>query len=296
MTVADFRRIALSLEGVEEYPHAASLAQAEGYGNLMLTLGQQAAFVEEAPEIFLPIPGGWGKMGHTHIRLAAVSEDEPSRKNTHVPESSGVTDKKRGKATTMRATRARNINSNKKDLSPEQREELLRALKARFEKNMNRHRGLVWAKVQAKLEVNAEKLWSLNEMETTGGEPDVVGHDKKTDEYIFYDCSAESPKGRRSFCYDREALESRKEHKPDDNAVDMAAAMAIELLTEEQYRELQKLGNFDTKTSSWVKTPSDIRKLGGALFCDRRFNTVFVYHNGAECYYAARAFRGSLRV
>jgi hypothetical protein len=196
----------------------------------------------------------------------------------------------------MRATRARNINSNKKDLSPEQREELLRALKARFEKNMNRHKGLEWAKVQAKLEANAEKLWSLNEMERTGGEPDVVGHDKKTGEYIFYDCSAESPKGRRSVCYDREALESRKEHKPEDNAIDMAAAMGIELLTEEQYRELQKLGHFDTKTSSWVKTPSDIRTLGGALFCDRRYDTVFVYHNGAESYYAARAFRGSLRV
>jgi len=196
----------------------------------------------------------------------------------------------------MSATRTRNSNSNRKGLSPEQREELLRALKARFEKNMSRHRGLEWAKVQAKLEVNAEKLWSLNEMERTGGEPDVVGHDKKTGEYIFYDCSAESPKGRRSFCYDREALESRKEHKPEDNAVDMAAAMGIALLTEEQYRELQKLGNFDTKTSSWVKTPSDIRKLGGALFCDRRFDTVFVYHNGAESYYAARAFRGSLRV
>jgi hypothetical protein len=196
----------------------------------------------------------------------------------------------------MRATRARNINSNKKDLSPEQREELLRALKARFENNMNRHKGLDWAKVQAKLEANAEKLWSLNEMERTGGEPDVVGHDKKTGEHIFYDCSAESPKGRRSVCYDREALESRKEYKPADNAIDMGAAMGIELLTEEQYRELQKLGNFDTKTSSWVKTPSAIRKLGGALFCDRRYNTVFVYHNGAESYYAARAFRGSLRV
>ena len=161
---------------------------------------------------------------------------------------------------------------------------------------MNRHKGLEWAKAQAKLEVNAEKLWSLNEMERTGGEPDAVGHDKKTGEYIFYDCSAESPKGRRSVCYDREALESRKEHKPEDSAIDMAAAMGIELLTEEQYRELQKLGNFDTKTSSWVKTPSDIRKLGGALFCDRRYDTVFVYHNGAESYYAARAFRGSLRV
>src|SRR2546425_8414768 len=162
--------------------------------------------------------------------------------------------------------RARNINSNKKDLSPEQREELLRALKARFEKNMNRHKGLEWVKVQAKLEVNAEKLWSLNEMERTGGEPDVVGHDKKTGEYIFYDCSAESPKGRRSFCYDREALASRKEHKPENNAIDMAAAIGIELLTEEQYRELQKLGNFDTKTSNWLKTPADIRKLGGASF------------------------------
>jgi Protein of unknown function (DUF4256) len=196
----------------------------------------------------------------------------------------------------MRATRARNIKSNKKDLSPEQREELLRALKARFEKNMNRHKGFEFAEVQAKLAANTEKVWSLNEMERTGGEPDVVGHDKKTGEYIFYDCSAESPKGRRSVCYDREALESRKEHKPKDNAIDMAAAMGIELLTEEQYRELQKLGDFDSKTSSWVKTPSAIRKLGGALFCDRRYDTVFVYHNGAESYYAARAFRGSLRV
>src|SRR2546430_1552890 len=197
---------------------------------------------------------------------------------------------------TMRATKARNMNSNKKELLPEQRKELLGALKARFEKNMNRHKGLEWAKVQAKLEANTEKLWSLNEMERTGGEPDVVGHDKKTGEYIFYDCSAESPKGRRSVCYDREALESRREHKPEDNAIDMAAAMGIELLTEEQYRELQNLGDFDTKTSSWVKTPSAIRKLGGALFCDRRYDTVFVYHNGAESYYAARAFRGSLRV
>jgi hypothetical protein len=186
--------------------------------------------------------------------------------------------------------------SNKKALSPEPYEELLRSLKARFEKNMNRHKGLEWAQVQARLEANAEKLWSLNEMERTGGEPDVVGHDKKTDEYIFYDCSADSPNGRRSLCYDREALESRKEHKPKDDAINMASAIGIELLTEEQYRELQKLGNFDTKTSSWVKTPSAIRKLGGALFCDRRFNTVFVYHNGAESYYAARAFRGSLRV
>jgi hypothetical protein len=196
----------------------------------------------------------------------------------------------------MTATKARNMNSNKKDLLTKQREELLRALKVRFEKNMDRHQGLEWDKVQAKLEPNAEKLWSLNEMERTGGEPDVVGHDKKTGEYIFYDCSADSPKGRRSVCYDGEALESRKEHKPKDSAVAMAAAMGIELLTEEQYRELQKLGEFDTKTSSWVKTPSDVRKLGGALFCDRRFNTVFTYHNGAESYYAGRAFRGWLRV
>src|SRR5215831_13611622 len=190
----------------------------------------------------------------------------------------------------------KNTKSNKKLLPPKQREELLRALKARFEKNMNRHKGLEWAKIQAKLEANGEKLSPLNEMEGTGGEPDVVGHDKKTGEYIFYDCSAESPKGRRSLCYDREALETRKENKPKDSAIDMAAAMGIEILTEEQYRELQKLGDFDTKTSSWVKTPSDIRKLGGALFCDRRYGHVFVYHNGAESYYAARAFRGSLRV
>jgi hypothetical protein len=189
-----------------------------------------------------------------------------------------------------------NINSNKKELSAEQRKELIRALKARFEKNMNRHKGLAWAKVQAKLEANTEKLWSLNEMERTGGEPDVIGYDKKTGEYIFYDCSAESPKGRRSVCYDREGLESRKEHKPENNAVDVAAAMGIELLTEEQYRELQKLGNFDTKTSSWVKTPPEIRKLGGALFCDRRYDHVFLYHNGAESYYGGRGFRGSLRV
>ena len=183
---------------------------------------------------------------------------------------------------------------NKKELSSEQRKELLSTLKTRFEKNMNRHKGLEWAKVQAKLEANTEKLWSLNEMERTGGEPDVVGYNKG--EYIFYDCSAESPKGRRSLCYDREALEARKEFKPKNNAIDMAAAMGIELLTEEQYRDLQKLGNFDTKTSSWVKTPSDIRKLGGAIFCDRRYDTVFVYHNGAESYYAARGFRGLLRV
>ena len=189
-----------------------------------------------------------------------------------------------------------NSNSIKNELSPEQREEILRALKARFEKNKNRHKGLEWVKVQAKLETSTKKLWSLNEMERTGGEPDVVGYDEKTAEYIFHDCSAESPKGRRNVCYDREALESRKEHKPENSAIDMAAAMGIELLTEEQYRELQKLGNFDTKTSSWAKTPSDIRKLGGALFADRRYNTVFVYHNSAPSYYAARGFRGSLRV
>src|SRR2546426_4285817 len=183
----------------------------------------------------------------------------------------------------------KNIKSNKKELSPEQREELVRALKARFEKNMNRHKGLEWAKVQAKLEANTDKVWSLNEMERTGGEPDVVGHDTKTGEYIFYDCSAESPKDRRSVCYDREGLDSRKEHKPENNAIDMAAAMGIELLTEEQYRELQKLGDFDTKTSSWVKAPADIRKLGGALFGDHRFGHVFVYHNGAQSYYSGRA-------
>jgi hypothetical protein len=183
-----------------------------------------------------------------------------------------------------------------KDMKAKEREELLSALRARFEKNMNHHKGFEWANVQAKLEANPEKLWSLNEMERTGGEPDVVGYDNKMDEYIFYDCSAESPVGRRSICYDREGLESRKEHKPEDNAIDMATAMGIELLTEEQYRELQELGNFDTKTSSWVKTPAEIRKLGGALFCDRRYDHVFVYHNGAESYYAARAFRGLLRV
>ena len=177
-----------------------------------------------------------------------------------------------------------------------QREELLSALKGRFEKNMNRHKGLEWAKVQAKLEANVEKLWSLGEMEKTGGEPDVVGFDKKTGEYIFFDCSAESPKGRRSICYDREGLESRKAHQPENNAIDMAVSMDIELLSEEQYRELQQLGDFDTKTSSWIKTPSEIRKLGGALFCDRRYHTVFVYHNGAESYYATRGFRGSLRI
>ncbi len=182
-----------------------------------------------------------------------------------------------------------------KELPEKQREELLRTLKARFE-NLHRHQGLEWDKIQARLETNAEKLWSLNEMERTGGEPDVVGFDHKKGEYIFYDCSAESPKGRRSICYDREGLESRKEHKPENSAIDMAAAMGIELLTEEEYRGLQKLGSFDTKTSSWVKTSPAIRRLGGALFCDRRYDTVFVYHNGAESYYASRGFRGSLRV
>jgi hypothetical protein len=204
-----------------------------------------------------------------------------------------------------------NMKSHKKELSPKQprskrfalqrgrREELLRALKTRFEKNLNRHKGLEWAKVQSRIcgmEANAEKLWSLNEMERTGGEPDVVGHDKKTGEYIFFDCSAESPKGRTSVCYDREGLDSRKEFKPKNTAMDMAAAMGIELLTEEEYQELQKLGDFDTKTSSWIATPADIRKLGGALYCDRRYGRVFVGHNGAQSYYAARAFRGSLRV
>ena len=185
---------------------------------------------------------------------------------------------------------------NKKELTPEQREELLTVLKKRFEKNMNRHQGLEWAKVHAKLEANPEKLWSLGEMERTGGEPDVVALDKNAGEYIFYDCSAESPKGRRSVCYDREAQESRKEHRPENNAVDMATELGIELLTEEQYRELQRLGNFDAKTSSWIKTPSEIRNLGGALFCDYRYGNVFVYHNSAQSYYGARAFRGSLKV
>lgn len=196
----------------------------------------------------------------------------------------------------MKATKARSGSDNKKELQREQREELLGILKSRFENHMNRHPGLEWAKVQTKLEANTAKLWSLNEMERTGGEPDVVSHDKKTGEYVFYDCSEESPKGRRSLCYDREALESRKENKPKDNAMDAAVAIGVDLLTEDQYRELQTLGEFDTKTSSWVKTPSNVRKLGGALFCDRRFDTVFLYHNGAESYYAARGFRGLLRV
>jgi hypothetical protein len=188
------------------------------------------------------------------------------------------------------------VNSSKKKLSSEQHASLLQTLKTRFEKNKNRHKGIEWASIQARLEAKPEKLWVLNEMEITDGEPDVVGYDKKTGEYIFYDCSAESPKGRRSVCYDGEALASRKEHKPEDSAIEMAATIGIELLTEEEYRELQQLGNFDTKTSSWVQTPAEIRKLGGALFCDRRYNQVFVYHNGAESYYAARGFRGSLRV
>lgn len=188
------------------------------------------------------------------------------------------------------------MKNEKRELSLDQREELLKTLQTRFEKNRNRHPGIEWDEIQANLEANAEKLWSLNEMEMTGGEPDIVAFDHAAGEYLFYDCSAESPKGRRSVCYDREGLESRKEHRPENNAVDMAAAMGIELLTEEQYRKLQKLGSFDTKTSSWVRTPPDIRKLGGALFCDRRYDTVFVYHNGAESYYAARGFRGLLRV
>lgn len=188
------------------------------------------------------------------------------------------------------------MGTSKKELSAEHIEALLKELKTRFEKNMQRHKGLEWEKVQAKLVANTGKLWSIDLMEETGGEPDVVGYDKKTNEYIFYDCSAESPAGRRSYCYDHEALEKRKEHKPKDSAVNAATEMGIELLTEEQYRELQQLGNFDTKTSSWIKTPDDIRKLGGAVFCDRRYNTVFLYHNGADSYYAARGFRGSLRV
>jgi len=190
----------------------------------------------------------------------------------------------------------KNTNSKIKSLSPKQGEELLKSLKARFEKNMNRHKGIEWSKVETKLKKNTDKLWSLNEMEKTGGEPDVVGFDKKTDEYLFFDCSTESPNGRRSLCYDAEALSSRKENKPKDSAVNMANAMGVELLTEEQYRELQKFDGFDLKTSSWVKTPTEIRKLGGAIFCDRRYNKVFTYHNGAESYYAARGFRGVLKV
>ncbi len=195
-----------------------------------------------------------------------------------------------------KSLRPRGKNMPNATLSKKQSDELLETLKARFEKNMDRHKGLDWTKVQAKLESNAEKLRSLSEMERTGGEPDVVGQDKKTGEYVFYDCAAESPKERRSLCYDREALQSRKENKPKGSAAELAAAMGVELLTEQEYRELQKLGQFDLKTSSWVKTPAEVRKLGGAIFCDRRFNTVFTYHNGAESYYAARGFRGSLRV
>lgn len=190
----------------------------------------------------------------------------------------------------------RDKSSYQKELSQEQREELLIILKTRFEKNMHRHKGIEWANIQAKLDANSEKLWSLSEMERTGGEPDVVGYDEENDEYIFYDCSTESPKGRRSICYDRKALEARKKHKPENSAIDMAADIGIEILTEEQYRELQTLENFDMKTSSWVQTPANIRKLGGAIFCDRRYDTVFVYHNGADSYYGSRGFRGSLRV
>ncbi|MCL4691458.1 MAG: DUF4256 domain-containing protein [Candidatus Hydrogenedentes bacterium] len=200
------------------------------------------------------------------------------------------------KESTAKRGASKAATSGKRDLSPKQREELLGALKTRFEKNMNRHKGLDWAKVHARLEKNPAKLGSLHEMEKTGGEPDVVGHDSKTGEYIFYDCAPESPKGRRSLCFDREALDARKEHKPEDSAMDMAAAMGIELLTEEEYRALQELGEFDIKTSSWVQTPDAIRKLGGALFCDRRYDHVFLYHNGAQSYYAARGFRGALRV
>ncbi len=196
---------------------------------------------------------------------------------------------------TERKTPMKSIEAKKK-LSPAQREELLKTLKVRFEKNKNRHKGVEWAKVEAKLEANAEKLWSLHEMERTGGEPDVVGHDKKTGEYLFFDCSPETPKDRRNVCYDREALDSRKEHKPKTSAIDLAEAMGIEILTEEQYRDLQQLGEFDAKTSSWLKTPPEMRKLGGALFGDQRFGRVFAYHNGAQSYYSARAFRGSLRV
>ena len=190
----------------------------------------------------------------------------------------------------------KSIDSYQRELSASECKELFKTLKARFEKNMNRHNGIEWVKVQARLEANIEKLWSLDEMEITGGEPDVIGQDKKTGEYIFYDCSPESPKGRRNLCYDREALDARKEFKPENSAIDMAADMGIELLTEEQYRELQQLGKFDTKTSSWIMTPGNIRKLGGAIFCDRRYDTVFVFHNGADSYYAARGFRGSLRI
>ena len=205
-------------------------------------------------------------------------------------------DERYNRTDTGRMARMNATKSGKKELSPKQREELLGTLEARFEKNVHRHKGLEWAKVRAKLDADPDKLWSLNEMERTGGEPDVVALDKKAGEYVFYDCSAETPSGRRSVCYDREGLESRKEAKPANNAIDMAAAMGVEVLTEEQYRELQKLGHFDAKTSSWLTTPPDIRKLGGAIFGDYRYGKVFVYHNGAQSYYAARAFRGALRV
>lgn len=207
-----------------------------------------------------------------------------------------LTARQRKASATRKSTLQIMTKSNNKELTTKQHQELLKTLKNRFEKNMNRHKSLEWTKVLVKLEANKEKLWSLNEMERTGGEPDVVGHDKKTGQYIFYDCSAESPKDRRSVCYDHEALASRKEHKPKNSAINMAKSMGIEILTEEQYRELQKLGNFDTKTSSWINTPEDIRTLGGAIFTDFRYDHVFVYHNGAESYYAARAFRGSLKV
>ena len=200
------------------------------------------------------------------------------------------------KSVAAKPTKTQSASKGKRELSRVERDDLLLVLKNRFEKNANRHKGVAWAQVEARLTANPQKLWSLSEMEGTGGEPDVVGHDKSSGEFIFYDCSAESPAGRRSFCYDREALDSRKEHKPKNSAMDLAAAMGVEILTEEQYRELQKMGEFDTKTSSWVKTPARIRDLGGALFCDRRFDTVFTYHNGAESYYAARGFRCSLRV
>jgi hypothetical protein len=215
-------------------------------------------------------------------------------KNTH-PRSSTEKDWKIDK-NQQKMAKTKKQATDKKALSLEQRDDLLKVLQTRFEKNMKRHKGLDWTKIQARLEDNPGKLWSLDEMESTGGEPDVVGYDKKMDEYIFFDCSAESPKERRSLCFDREALNSRKEHKPKDTVIDAAAAMGIELLTEAQYRELQTLGEFDTKTSSWVATPPDIRQLGGALFCDRRYDTVFLYHNGAESYYAARGFRGMLKI
>jgi hypothetical protein len=226
--------------------------------------------------------------GSTYVQFPGLINTTPR----HTLPAGGVPWQTRG----MTASRMSKTDSRKKALSPAQRETLLKALKARFEKHMNRHRGLAWADVQARLEAAPAKLWSLHEMERTGGEPDVVGHDRKTGEFIFYDCAAESPEGRRSACYDREGLESRKEHRPANTALDMAATMGIEILTETQYRELQELGEFDTKTSSWVKTPPEIRALGGAVFCDRRYDQVFTYHNGAQSYYAGRGFRGALRI